>query len=83
MFDMIEMLGHSGYDFRSSIVLTYSLDIPLYDGLIRRALNRSGIWNQVIFCDFCSYVQEIQSQTAALYSGKHYSVTPIWQQGAL
>ena len=82
MFDMVEMLGHSGYDFRSSIVLTYSLDIPLYDGLIRRALNRSGIWNQVIFCDFCSYVQEIQSQTAALYSGKHYSVTPIWQQGA-
>ena len=82
MFDMVDMLGHSGYDFRSSIVLTYSLDIPLYDGLIRRALNRSGIWNQVIFCDFCSYVEEIQSQTVALYSGKHYSVTPIWQQGA-
>lgn len=79
---MVEMLGHSGYDFRSSIVLTYSLDMPLYDGLIRRALNRAGIWNQIIFCDFSCYVQEIQSQTAALYSGKHYSITPVWQQGA-
>ena len=51
MFDMIEMLGHSGYDLRSSIILTYGLDLPLYDGLIRRALNRAGVWNQAIFCD--------------------------------
>ena len=48
MFDVIEMLGHSGYDLRSSIILTYGLDLPLYDGLIRRALNRAGVWNQVV-----------------------------------
>ena len=82
MFDMIELLAHSGYDLRSSIILTYGFDMPLYDGLIRRALNRAGVWNQVIFCDFSCYVQDIQSQTAALYAGKHYSVTPISQPGA-
>jgi HKD family nuclease len=82
MFDMIEMLGHSGYDLRSSIILTYGLDLPLYDGLIRRALNRAGVWNQITFCDFSCYLQDIQSQTAAPYAGKHYSVTPIWQLGA-
>jgi HKD family nuclease len=82
MFDMIEMMGHSGHDLRSSIVLTYSLELTLYDGLIRRALNRAGVWNQIIFCDFSCYIQDIQSQTAASYAGKHYSVTPIWQSGA-
>ena len=82
MFDMVEILGHSGYDLRSSIVLTYRLDLPLYDGLIRRTLSRTGVWNQIAFCDFSCYVQDIQSQTAAPYAGKHYSVTPIWQSGA-
>ena len=82
MFDVIEMLGHSGYDLRSSIILTYGLDLPLYDGLIRRALNRAGVWNQVVFCDLSCYIQDIQAQTAALHAGRQYSVTPIWQSGA-
>ena len=82
MFDVIEMLGHSGYDLRSSIILTYGLELPLYDGLIRRALNRAGVWNQVIFCDLSCYLQDIQAQTAALHAGRQYSVTPIWQAGA-
>jgi hypothetical protein len=82
MFDMIEMLGHSGYDLRSCITLTYGLDLPLYDGLIRRALNRAGVWNQAIFCDLGCYLQDIQAQTAASHAGKQYSVTPIWQPGA-
>jgi HKD family nuclease len=82
LLDIIEMLGQSGYDFRSSVVLTYSLDMPLYDGLIRRALNRAGIWNQIVFCDFSCYLQNIESQTAALYVGKHYSLTPLWQSAA-
>lgn len=82
MFDMIDMLGHSGHDLRSSIVLTYSLDLPLYDGLIRRALNRAGIWNQIVFCDFKCYMQDLQSHNTASFAGKHYSVTPVWQDGA-
>jgi len=82
MFDVIEMLGHSGYDLRSSIILTYGLDLPLYDGLIRRALNRAGVWNQVVFCDLSCYIQDIQAQAAALHAGRQYSVTPIWQSGA-
>lgn len=82
MFDMVEMLGHSNYDLRSSIVLTYTLDLTLYDGLIRRTLNRTGIWNQAIFCDLSCYVRDAQSHNSALYIGRHYSVTPIWQPGA-
>jgi len=82
MLDMIDLLGSTGHDLRSSIVLTYSLDLPLYDGLIRRALNRNGIWNQITFCDFSSYVQDIDSQMPAQYAGRHYSVSPILQQGA-
>lgn len=82
MLDMIDLLGSTGHDLRSSIVLTYSLDLPLYDGLIRRTLNRNGIWNQITFCDFSSYVQDLYSQMPAQYAGRHYSVSPILQQGA-
>lgn len=82
VLDMIDLLGHPGFDLRSSIVLTYSLDLPLYDGLIRRALNRAGIWNQITFCDFGCYVLDAPSHAAALYAGRHYSVTPVWQNGA-
>lgn len=82
MLDMIDLLGNTGHDLRSSIVLTYSLDLTLYDGLIRRTLNRSGIWNQITFCDFSSYVQDIYLQMPAQYAGRHYSVSPILQRGA-
>ena len=82
MFDMIELLGHSGYDLRSCIILTYGLDLPLYDGLIRRALNRAGVWNQAIFCDLGCYIQDIQAQSAVSHAGKQYPITPIWQSGA-
>lgn len=82
MLDMIELLGHASKDFQVSIVFTYILDFPLYDGLVRRILNRAGITNQVIFCDFGRYVQDIESQIAAFHSGRHYSVTPVYQTGA-
>lgn len=82
MLDMIGLLGHASKDFQVSIVFTYILDFPLYDGLVRRVLNRGGITNQVIFCDFGRYVQDIESQVAAFHSGRHYSVTPVYQVGA-
>ncbi|MGO9338842.1 MAG: hypothetical protein ACLPY1_15185 [Terracidiphilus sp.] len=82
MLEMIDLLGNAGHDLRSSIVLTYSLDLPLYDGLIRGVLNRSGIWNQMTFCDFSPYLQDPNSHMQARHAGRHYSVTPILQQGA-
>ncbi len=82
MLDMIELLGHSSKDFQTSIAFTYILDFALYDGLVRRILNRAGITNQIIFCDFGRYVQEIESQVTAFHSGRHYSVTPVYQRGA-
>jgi hypothetical protein len=82
MLDMIDLLGHSKFDVRSSIILTYSVDLPLYDGLIRRALNRTGVWNQMVFCDFRCFLRENQLHTTGTYAGRHYSITPILQPGA-
>lgn len=79
---MLELLGDSGMDFQASVVLTYRLDFCLYDGLIRRALNRAGIWNQVVFCDFGAYVEEVHSQSSTRHLGRQYSVTPVHQAGA-
>jgi hypothetical protein len=62
MIDMLEMLGESGLDFQTAIILTYRLDLALYDGLIRRVLNKAGVSSQVIFCDFGTYLEEIRLQ---------------------
>jgi len=82
MLDIVDLLARSRFDVRSSIVLTYSLDLPLYDGLIRRVLNRSGVWNQMVFCDFRCFLKENQVHSGDTYAGKHYSITPILQTGA-
>jgi hypothetical protein len=82
MIDMIEMLGESGRDFQTAIVLTYRLDLELYDGLIRRVLNKVGVSSQVIFCDLGTYLEEIRLPHSARFLGRHYSVTPVHQAGA-
>jgi hypothetical protein len=83
MLDVLELLGGgSGLDLRASIVLTYSLDLPLYDGLVRRTLARAGILNQAIFCDLTPYNLETHSQAATQHLGTYYSVTPLWQTGS-
>src|SRR5690348_10156140 len=82
MIDMIEMLGESGLDLQTAIILTYRLDLELYDGLIRRVLNKAGLSSQVVFCDFRTYLEEIQLQQGIRFIGRHYSVTPVHQVGA-
>ena len=82
MIDMVEMLGESRLDFQTAIILTYRLDLELYDGLIRRVLNKAGVSSQVIFCDFGMYLEEIRLQQSPRFIGRHYSVTPVHQLGA-
>jgi hypothetical protein len=79
---MIEALGEAGRDFQTAIILTYRLDLELYDGLIRRVLNKAGIFSQVIFCDMNTYLEEIRLQQGTRFLGRHYSVTPVHQAGA-
>ena len=81
MIDIIETLGDSSADFHSAISLTYRLDLELYDGLIRRVLNKAGVGNQIVFCDFRTYVEEIKIQRPR-YLGRRYSVVPVHQAGA-
>ena len=82
MIDMVEMLGESGLDFQTGIIFTYRFDLELYDGLIRRVLNKAGVSSQVVFCDFVTYLEEIRLQQSVRFIGRHYSVTPVHQAGA-
>src|SRR2546428_17107 len=82
MIDMMEMLGESGLDLHTGIIFTYRLDLELYDGLIRRVLNKAGVSSQVVFCDFTTYLEEIRLQQSVRFIGRHYSVTPVHQAGA-
>jgi len=82
MLDMIELLGSSGNYFHTCVVFTYAFDFTLYDGLIRRALKRSGVLNQIVFCDLQCYDASLREAATTLYLGKQYSVTPIHQKGA-
>lgn len=81
MIDLIEQLGDSAAEFHSSVVLTYALDLELYDGLVRRVLNKAGVTNQVVFCDFRRYIEDIQIQRPR-FLGRQYSVVPVHQSGA-
>ena len=82
MLDMLDLLGPSGRDFHTSIVFTYAFDFTLYDGLIRRALKRSGVLNQIVFCDLQCYDANLREAATTLYLGRQYSVTPVHQNGA-
>jgi len=81
VIDFLKLLGDSTRNFETAVVLTYRLDLALYDGMIRRIFNRAGITNQIVFCDFQSYVDELRVQRPR-YIGRHYSVVPVHQQGA-
>jgi hypothetical protein len=82
VIDVLGSLGESGLDLHSSIILTYSFDLVLYDGLIRRRLRHAGVVNQMVFCDFRKYQEQLHSLCAARQFGRSYSVTPVPQAAA-
>ena len=82
MIDILGLLGGSDISAHSSIILTYEIDLPLYDGLVRRRLKQAGVNNQMVFCDLRRYVAEMEALSATRFFGKAYSVTPVHQKAA-
>jgi hypothetical protein len=82
MIDVLGALGDSEVAGESSIVLSYELDLAIYDGWIRRRLANAGVGNQVVFCDLGVYERELEALSAARHFGRAYSVTPVRQVGA-
>ncbi len=82
MIDILGLLGESDIAAHSSIILTYEIDLPLYDGLIRRRLKQAGATNQMVFCDLRRYIAELEALSSTRFFGKAYSITPIHQKAA-
>lgn len=82
MIDILSSLGEGSLELHSSIVLTYSFDLVLYDGLIRRRLRQAGAVNQMVFAEFNKYQEQLNAVTSVRYFGRSYSVTPIPQAHA-
>ena len=79
MIDVLELLGDAAVQAHSSFVLTFSIDLPLYDGLLSRRLRQAGVINQLVFCDLYAYQAELAALSTTRKFGKAYSVTPVYQ----
>jgi hypothetical protein len=55
MLNILRQLEDSKLDAHSCIILTYEIDLTLYDGLIYRSLRQLGVRNQIILCSLPSY----------------------------
>jgi hypothetical protein len=82
VIDVLEHLGDGRSGADSSIIITYELDLPIYEGWVRRRLSSAGTVNQVVFCDVSVYERELGALSSARHIGKSYSVTPIRRAGA-
>lgn len=82
MIDVLGTLTESGLDLHTSIVLTYSVDLVLYDSLIRRRFRQAGAVNQMVFCDLRKYQEQLDGLSVLRRFGRSYSVTPVHQAAA-
>jgi hypothetical protein len=82
MINVLECLRERDLKAHSSIILTFDLDLALYDGLIRRRLRDADISNQMVFCDLRSYQRELAALSSTPRFGKAYSITPVYQKAA-
>lgn len=82
MLDVLEILSEPRFSADSSIVFTYELHLPLYEGWIRRRLMAAGANLQFVFCDSRTYESELQTQTIIRHLGRSYAVTPVRCPGA-
>ena len=82
MIDVLEALSDDDLSADSSIVLTYELQLPLYDGWIRRRLSAAGANIQLVFCDLGCYERELAALSTARHCGHSYAVSPVQQRGA-
>ena len=82
MVPVIDLIGDHDIDAHSSVILTFAIDLPFYDGFVRRRLKNAGVVNQMVFCDLRMYQSELIALSAVRQFGRSYSVTPIHQSGA-
>jgi hypothetical protein len=82
VIDVLELLEDSAVAAESSIILTYELDLPIYEGWVRRRLTTAGAVNQVLFCDVDIYARELDGLPTARHIGRTYSATPVRRPGA-
>lgn len=82
MIDVLDALSDSELSADSSIVLTYEVQLPLYDGWVRRRLSAAGAGIQLVFCDLGPYQRELNALSVARHCGHSYVVAPVHQKGA-
>lgn len=82
MIDVLELIGDGDIAADSSVILTYELDLPIYEGWVRRRLSAAGAGNQVVFCDLQIHEREMEGLATARHIGRTYSLTPVRRTGA-
>ena len=82
MIDLLTLISDRHMEAHSSIVLTYALDLVLYDGFLRRQLRTAGAKNQIVFCDGGCYETELSKIEVARQMGRSYSCTPVHHEAA-
>ena len=82
MIDVLDTLADPTLEAHTSVVLTYELDLILYDRLVRRRLATAGAGSQVVFCDATCYRRALDAVDATSRIGHAYSVTPVTREGA-
>jgi hypothetical protein len=82
MIDVLDTLADPTLEAHTAVVLTYELDLILYDRLVRRRLATAGATSQVVFCDATCYRRALDAVDATSRIGHAYSVTPVTRAGA-
>lgn len=82
MIDVLDILADPTLEAHTAVVLTYELDLILYDRLVRRRLATAGAASQVVFCDATCYRRALDAVDATSRIGQLYSVTPVTRGGA-
>jgi hypothetical protein len=82
--DVLDLLGDNKLHAHSSVIMTFGLDLPLYDGLVQRQLRSAGVSNQIVLCDGAEYQNALTAVEAgaARSLGRSYTVTPVFQGSA-
>lgn len=82
MIDVLDCLSDTALEPHTALILTYHLDLVLYDKLIRPRLAAAGATNQVVFCDTSGYAASLDGVDSRSKIGRAYSVIPVDRRGA-
>lgn len=78
---IIDSLKDKG--FHSSIIASYSCDLPFYDAVVQARLRTAGCLNNILLTDADAYAQAVPSLgNLANHAGRRYTVIPVTARGA-